>query len=73
MIRLGDEDFGYNHFSFNSNGDMIIDSDIWICIPFAGRRRTGGRRFRFGETLRNQRSEERRVGKECRSRWSPYH
>ena len=25
-----------------------------------------------GETL-VQRSEERRVGKECRSRWSPYH
>src|SRR2546430_5965938 len=24
-------------------------------------------------TLRNTRSEERRVGKECRSRWSPYH
>ena len=24
-----------------------------------------------GETAR--RSEERRVGKECRSRWSPYH
>jgi len=23
--------------------------------------------------LREQRSEERRVGKECRSRWSPYH
>ena len=22
---------------------------------------------------RNARSEERRVGKECRSRWSPYH
>ena len=22
---------------------------------------------------RNSRSEERRVGKECRSRWSPYH
>src|SRR2546429_4570440 len=22
---------------------------------------------------RNRRSEERRVGKECRSRWSPYH
>ena len=21
----------------------------------------------------NERSEERRVGKECRSRWSPYH
>ena len=23
--------------------------------------------------LRKNRSEERRVGKECRSRWSPYH
>ena len=23
--------------------------------------------------LQNSRSEERRVGKECRSRWSPYH
>ena len=26
------------------------------------------------DAIRNgQRSEERRVGKECRSRWSPYH
>ena len=25
------------------------------------------------ETSNSQRSEERRVGKECRSRWSPYH
>src|SRR2546422_582604 len=25
------------------------------------------------ELLRSYRSEERRVGKECRSRWSPYH
>ena len=26
-----------------------------------------------GEDDGNNRSEERRVGKECRSRWSPYH
>ena len=26
-----------------------------------------------GETVETVRSEERRVGKECRSRWSPYH
>ena len=26
-----------------------------------------------GEEMVNLRSEERRVGKECRSRWSPYH
>jgi len=25
------------------------------------------------ERLLRERSEERRVGKECRSRWSPYH
>ena len=30
-----------------------------------------GRYVRFDED--NARSEERRVGKECRSRWSPYH
>ena len=31
---------------------------------------------RFGltqEMIEDLRSEERRVGKECRSRWSPYH
>ena len=37
----------------------------WVCLR--GRRLPGKR-----ETL-GVRSEERRVGKECRSRWSPYH
>ena len=37
-----------------------------------------GQNVRFGTTtvdrpLAVSRSEERRVGKECRSRWSPYH
>ena len=27
----------------------------------------------FVEAVLYRRSEERRVGKECRSRWSPYH
>src|SRR5256885_17051764 len=27
----------------------------------------------LAELTRHTRSEERRVGKECRSRWSPYH
>ena len=30
-------------------------------------------RFIKNQFFSNQRSEERRVGKECRSRWSPYH
>ena len=29
--------------------------------------------IRFGVLQHFGRSEERRVGKECRSRWSPYH
>ena len=29
--------------------------------------------FRAGDGNHNSRAEERRVGKECRSRWSPYH
>ena len=28
---------------------------------------------RIGNSIATARSEERRVGKECRSRWSPYH
>ena len=28
---------------------------------------------KYEGTRHNVRSEERRVGKECRSRWSPYH
>ena len=29
--------------------------------------------YRFDGRISRPRSEERRVGKECRSRWSPYH
>ena len=38
-------------------------------------REFGGNLARIGITISNDtmRSEERRVGKECRSRWSPYH
>ena len=29
--------------------------------------------LKFSDKVEGKRSEERRVGKECRSRWSPYH
>src|SRR2546425_4035944 len=32
-----------------------------------------GIRKEGGRGMADERSEERRVGKECRSRWSPYH
>src|SRR2546430_9177501 len=36
-------------------------------------RQRGGRTGCISVPQRRKRSEERRVGKECRSRWSPYH
>src|SRR5258706_11847280 len=40
--------------------------------PFPGRLLSRSRQL--GSSRKHQvRSEERRVGKECRSRWSPYH
>src|SRR2546427_9067943 len=41
-----------------------IDSETWEALV------RPGRKIQVGERVR---SEERRVGKECRSRWSPYH
>ena len=38
-----------------------------------GKTRVGDLKFVGSDTIRDHRSEERRVGKECRSRWSPYH
>src|SRR3712207_6915573 len=37
------------------------------------RKREAGKRKAKKRTRTTRRSEERRVGKECRSRWSPYH
>ena len=31
------------------------------------------KKVKIEDVLFEERSEERRVGKECRSRWSPYH
>ena len=46
-------------------------------LKFANAIESGGMAKTFiqeGDVLVNgERSEERRVGKECRSRWSPYH
>src|SRR5260370_38949459 len=55
---------GYKPFYLPS----ILEQDLY----FAG---SVERRVRELEEMfeRDERSEERRVGKECRSRWSPYH
>ena len=44
----------------------IVDCDVVETKNLA-------RQFVYGSAAVDDRSEERRVGKECRSRWSPYH
>src|SRR5215203_4051239 len=52
------------------DGEHYRFSDVYLePKPF----RPEGPRLWFGGTTSEKRSEERRVGKECRSRWSPYH
>src|SRR3712207_5971498 len=47
----------------------IVDPDL--VIRTSGEQRLSN--FLLWEVAYSERSEERRVGKECRSRWSPYH
>ena len=49
---------------------IVTDSTVNITKSEAGK--MGLTVLPMGYTVDN-RSEERRVGKECRSRWSPYH
>src|SRR2546422_2140245 len=49
--------------------DAVLDGRVLHQQPRRRRRLLGRLALRQGV----QRSEERRVGKECRSRWSPYH
>src|ERR1051326_1024313 len=54
--------------------ELLEDLETDGALPCNDRRiveRMNERQRTFGRQL--MRSEERRVGKECRSRWSPYH
>ena len=49
---------------------LIAGALLKLAVYVKGKNR---KKFRQGEEYGSARSEERRVGKECRSRWSPYH
>src|SRR3712207_4538713 len=55
----------------------FVKTRAWYRLPLAERQRMMNEHMRIGRkhypVKNNTRSEERRVGKECRSRWSPYH
>ena len=55
---------------------VFVDTPNYLHEEMAIGEGEGEEAYPGGETHRNNRksrSEERRVGKECRSRWSPYH
>ena len=51
---------------------LIAAGFLWGVLHLFGLQFTEGDVYPEYSSLRS-RSEERRVGKECRSRWSPYH
>ena len=50
----------------NENIRKMTKSELLIAVDWA-------KQEGWNPGLYDARSEERRVGKECRSRWSPYH
>src|SRR2546427_9563518 len=52
-------------------GPLHMPSDVGTCSRSASTRNCDGTFSPISSS--RARSEERRVGKECRSRWSPYH
>ena len=59
----------------NQSGILSLDNGgEYTPIPYYGRNVSKDILKFFDDKIRRHyRSEERRVGKECRSRWSPYH
>ena len=63
------------------NGSIKISNDIFYMIAAMATKEVEGVKSIVGipaevekiNAKNTTRSEERRVGKECRSRWSPYH
>ena len=68
----------FNDFFFGMTDEFLVETigdrgfKFWLpLIPMFGGLLVGPIVYKFAKEAK--RSEERRVGKECRSRWSPYH
>ena len=56
-----------------ARGADIVTTDVWTSMGFEAENEERIKAFADWCVDGDMRSEERRVGKECRSRWSPYH
>ena len=59
--------------SGEAGADLSAKQYFFVTIASDGQVDPTGNGLSADAVLQNDRSEERRVGKECRSRWSPYH
>ena len=72
MARVNVDILGISDLKWTGMGEFNSDDHyIYYCGQEFLRR--NGVAIMVNKRVRNARSEERRVGKECRSRWSPYH
>src|SRR3712207_7418862 len=62
---------GDDNFPINLLFHSVNEINVMIETLEEAKRQMSGNKT--GIVKRTERSEERRVGKECRSRWSPYH
>ena len=71
--RFNNVRYRSGHITYSSFKNALFEKVDFICVNMKNSK-FKGTKFKnclfFGCDLR---SEERRVGKECRSRWSPYH
>ena len=74
-LDWGNLSFGYIPTDYNVRcyyrdgkwGEIEVSSSETVNLHIAATA------LHYGQEIFEGRSEERRVGKECRSRWSPYH
>src|SRR3712207_3542010 len=64
---------GIDPAAIPEEGAVFNPQEGWVHLPWLIQHLAGELLARGGEIREDARSEERRVGKECRSRWSPYH
>ena len=66
-VLAGNTDIEISTLVYDSR--KVQKDSVFVCISGSVR---DAHEF-IPDVVKNGRSEERRVGKECRSRWSPYH
>ena len=82
-VRAADYTIKLGYIGSESHPTMTVMKDVFakqieegsegkIKVEIYPNGQLGGDR-ELCESIQRSRSEERRVGKECRSRWSPYH